>query len=122
MNAPIPAAPLEVLRVLRANGHEALLVGGCVRDLLLGRAPKDWDVATDALPDRIEALFPKTVAVGKAFGIIAVVCADDSMVEVATYRADVSGDAVDNAFGIWKGRDDIGDGLKYQRRLRGKRE
>ena len=88
MNAAIPAAPLEVLRVLRANGHEALLVGGCVRDLLLGRAPKDWDVATDALPDRIEALFPKTVAVGKAFGIIAVVCDDGSMVEVATYRAD----------------------------------
>ncbi|MBN8845091.1 MAG: ribbon-helix-helix protein, CopG family [Sphingomonadales bacterium] len=41
---------------------------------------------------------------------------------VAAYRADASGDAVDNAFGIWKGRDDIGDGLKYQRRLRGKRE
>ncbi len=41
---------------------------------------------------------------------------------VAAYRADVSGDAIDNAFGIWKDRDDIGDGLKYQRRLRGKRE
>ena len=41
---------------------------------------------------------------------------------VAAYRADASGDAVDNAFGIWKSRDDIGDGLKYQRRLRGKRE
>ena len=88
MNAPVPAAPLAVLRTLRENGHEAYLVGGCVRDLLLGRAPTDWDVATDALPDRIEALFPKTVAVGKAFGIIAVVCDDGSMVEVATYRAD----------------------------------
>lgn len=41
---------------------------------------------------------------------------------VAAYRADVSGDAIDNAFGIWKDRDDIGDGLEYQRRLRGKRE
>lgn len=41
---------------------------------------------------------------------------------VAAYRADASGDAIDNAFGIWKDRDDIGDGLKYQRRLRGKRE
>ena len=41
---------------------------------------------------------------------------------VAGYRADVSGDAIDNAFGIWRGRADIGDGLKYQRRLRGKRE
>ncbi|KQZ71600.1 CopG family transcriptional regulator [Sphingopyxis sp. Root214] len=41
---------------------------------------------------------------------------------VTAYRADVSGDAIDNAFGIWRARDDIGDGLKYQRRLRGKRE
>lgn len=41
---------------------------------------------------------------------------------VAAYRADASGDAIDNAFGIWKDRDDVGDGLKYQRRLRGKRE
>ncbi|MBJ7438226.1 MAG: ribbon-helix-helix protein, CopG family [Sphingopyxis sp.] len=41
---------------------------------------------------------------------------------VASYRADISGDAIDNAFGIWRDRDDIGDGLKYQRRLRGKRE
>ena len=41
---------------------------------------------------------------------------------VAAYRADSSGDAIDNAFGIWRARDDIGDGLKYQRRLRGKRE
>lgn len=88
MNAPVPAAPLAVLRTLRENGHEAFLVGGCVRDLLLGREPKDWDVATNALPDRIEALFLKTVAVGKAFGIIAVVANDGSMVEVATYRAD----------------------------------
>lgn len=41
---------------------------------------------------------------------------------VAAYRADSSGDAIDNAFGIWRGREDVGDGLKYQRRLRGKRE
>ncbi len=88
MNIPVPAAPLEILRTLRANGHEAWFVGGCVRDLLLGREPKDWDIATDALPDRIEALFPKTIAVGKAFGIIAVVPPEGAPVEVATYRAD----------------------------------
>lgn len=41
---------------------------------------------------------------------------------VAAYRADVAGDAIDNAFGIWRGREDVGDGLKYQRRMRGKRE
>ena len=88
MNAPVPAAPLSILRTLRENGHEAFLVGGGVRDLLLGRAPKDWDIATDALPARIESLFPKTVAIGKAFGIITVVPADGDPVEVATYRVD----------------------------------
>lgn len=88
MNPPIPAAPRRILETLRQHGHEAYLVGGCVRDLLLGREPKDWDIATDARPDRIEALFPKTLAIGKAFGIIAVVDADGSTVEVATYRAD----------------------------------
>ncbi|HAL91544.1 MAG TPA: phosphohydrolase [Verrucomicrobia bacterium] len=84
----MPAAPLRILETLRQNGHEAFFVGGCVRDLLLGRKPKDWDIATDALPDRIESLFPKTIAIGKAFGIIAVVPAEGAPVEVATYRAD----------------------------------
>jgi len=88
LNAPVPAAPLRILETLRQDGHEAWLVGGCVRDLLLGREPKDWDIATDALPDRIEALFPKTLAIGKAFGIIAVVPEEGAPVEVATYRAD----------------------------------
>ena len=88
MNPNLPAAPLNILRVLREAGHEAFFVGGCVRDLLLGRAPKDWDIATDALPDRIESLFPKTLAIGKAFGIIAVVPDQGEPVEVATYRAD----------------------------------
>ena len=88
MNPPIPAAPRRIWETLRQNGHEAYLVGGCVRDLLLGREPKDWDIATDARPDRVEALFPKTLAIGKAFGIIAVVADDGTTVEVATYRAD----------------------------------
>ncbi len=88
MKVNVPSAPLRILETIRRNGHEAFLVGGCVRDLLLGREPKDWDIATDALPDRIEALFPKTVAVGKAFGIIVVVPEDGPSVEVATYRAD----------------------------------
>lgn len=88
MNASVPAAPLKILRTLRENGHEAFLVGGGVRDLLLGREPKDWDIATNALPDRIESLFPKTIPLGKAFGIIVVVPDDGDPVEVATYRAD----------------------------------
>ena len=79
---------MNILRTLRENGHEAFLVGGGVRDLLLGREPKDWDIATDALPDRIESLFPKTIPLGKAFGIIMVVPDDGVPIEVATYRVD----------------------------------
>ncbi len=84
----IPPAPRQILVTLRQHGHEAFLVGGCVRDLLLNRPPKDWDIVTDALPDRIMALFPKTHAIGKAFGIITVVPEEGPPVEVATYRAD----------------------------------
>jgi tRNA nucleotidyltransferase/poly(A) polymerase len=49
----------DICRTLRASGHQAYLVGGCVRDILLGREPADYDVATDATPDRVQALFPK---------------------------------------------------------------
>ena len=54
----IPDGIRSIARVLRGAGHEAHLVGGCVRDLVRGVAPKDWDVATDARPDRLLALFP----------------------------------------------------------------
>ncbi len=90
MTASIPSESLEILQALRGAGHEAFLVGGCVRDLLLGREPKDWDIATDARPERVESLFPKTLPIGKAFGIIVVVPASGHAVEVATYRADSS--------------------------------
>src|SRR6266478_6340618 len=73
---------------LRSHGHEALLVGGCVRDILLGRKAVDYDVATDAAPDEVMAVFPESVAVGAQFGVIAVV-RDGLKVEVATFRADV---------------------------------
>ena len=72
---------------LRAAGWRALLAGGCVRDALLGREPHDFDVATDATPDEVERLFPKSVAVGKAFGVI-VVPYGDFQIEIATFRAD----------------------------------
>lgn len=61
-----------VARTLLANGHQAWIVGGAVRDLSLGLEPKDVDLATDALPERVESLFPKTSAIGKAFGTILV--------------------------------------------------
>ena len=73
---------------LRGSGHDALLVGGCVRDILLGRDPADYDVATDATPDKVMELFPDSVAVGAQFGVIAVY-RDGIKVEVATFRADV---------------------------------
>src|SRR5271165_5281791 len=78
---------LEVLKRLRAAGHTAYFAGGCVRDLLLGRTPKDWDVATDAPPNRVRVLFPNTQAVGAAFGVI-LVRYHGSVIEVATFRAD----------------------------------
>lgn len=77
----------EILRKIRAAGHTAFFAGGSVRDRLLGREPKDYDIATSALPDRIEALFPKTAAVGKAFGVILVV-QNGIETEVATFRED----------------------------------
>ena len=73
---------------LTAAGFDAVLAGGSVRDLLMGRAPQDFDVATGATPDVVETLFEKTVAVGKSFGVIVVISADGASIEVATYRQD----------------------------------
>ncbi len=73
---------------LQRNGHQALLVGGCVRDLLLGREPADFDVTTDATPERVMELFPESIAVGAQFGVVLVPC-DGLKVEVATFRSDV---------------------------------
>jgi poly(A) polymerase len=84
-------AAFSIAQRLREAGHQAFFAGGCVRDLLLGVVPKDYDVATSALPDRIVALFPKTFAVGAHFGVI-LVCQtiEDTEVatEVATFRND----------------------------------
>jgi poly(A) polymerase len=77
----------EIAAVLRGRRFKALLVGGCVRDLLLNRPPKDWDVATDATPTEILSLFPDANLVGAKFGVVLVrgACAQ---VEVATFRSD----------------------------------
>jgi putative nucleotidyltransferase with HDIG domain len=77
----------DIAARLRTAGHQAWLVGGCVRDLLLGLAPKDYDVATDARPDRIQELFPGSIQVGAHFGV-ALVRRDGAQVEVATFRSD----------------------------------
>jgi len=78
---------LEVVRRLAADGHEALLVGGPVRDLLLGTPPHDYDVATSAPPRAVQRLFPKVIPVGVAFGV-QIVLMPHSQLEVATFRAE----------------------------------
>lgn len=83
---PLDAAEI-VTTALTRRGHEAFLVGGCVRDILLGRGPKDYDVTTNAWPTMVQAIFPKTLAIGASFGVVVVVM-DDVQIEVATYRTD----------------------------------
>lgn len=78
----------DICARLKSEGHQAFLVGGCVRDLLLDRKPKDYDVATDARPDRILELFPRSGRVGAHFGVVLVRDGDGAQVEVATFRSD----------------------------------
>jgi poly(A) polymerase len=70
------SAAISVIRTLREHSHEAYLVGGCVRDLLLGREPADYDVSTDATPQEVMRIFPETYAVGAQFGVVLVPVAD----------------------------------------------
>lgn len=82
---------LDIVRKLRDAGYQALWAGGCVRDLLLGKKPQDYDVATNALPDEVRNLFGKrqTLAVGASFGVIIVRGPQsDCDVEVATFRSE----------------------------------
>ena len=92
-------AALHIVETLRAAGHEAYLAGGCVRDLLLGREPVDYDVATSATPEIVLNMFPRTFAVGAHFGVVLVAseagagCEEGSVgerrvTEVATFRSD----------------------------------
>jgi poly(A) polymerase len=86
----------KVCATLRAEGYQAFLVGGCVRDILLGRQPADYDVTTDATPLQVEAIFPGSLTVGAKFGVV-IVPADAQVspgdcrqqVEVATFRRDM---------------------------------
>jgi poly(A) polymerase len=88
-----------VVETLRQHGFQAYLVGGCVRDLLLEREPKDYDVATDATPSQVMAIFPQTYAVGAQFGVVLVPPnevqgnagegSQSNAVEVATFRSDI---------------------------------
>jgi poly(A) polymerase len=88
---------LFITRKLRAAGFEAYIVGGAVRDLLLGRKPKDFDVATDAHPRAIKKILPFSRIIGKRFRLVHVYFAGNKIIEVATFRSDVEGDT--NVFG-----------------------
>jgi len=87
-----------ICRTLRSKGYQAYFVGGCVRDILLHREPADYDVATDATPERVEQIFPNSLTVGAKFGVVVVVQEPEpneplgsaaATVEVATFRSDV---------------------------------
>jgi len=80
-------AAIAVIKTLVAAGHQALLAGGCVRDSLLGREAKDYDVATSARPDQVMKLFPGSKSVGAHFGVV-IVRHDAHHLEVATFRKD----------------------------------
>lgn len=85
------AFAVEVVRRLRAAGYAALWAGGCVRDQLLGLEPKDYDVATDAMPEQIRAVFGhrRTLGIGQAFGVITVLGPRGAgQIEIATFRRD----------------------------------
>ncbi|HBA84973.1 MAG TPA: phosphohydrolase [Verrucomicrobia bacterium] len=83
------AHALKIVQLLRQAGHQAFWVGGAVRDRLMGKEPVDIDVATSAQPEQVQALFPRHVAIGKAFGVIQVLLNDEPF-EVATFREDIA--------------------------------
>ena len=86
----IPKDALKILCMLKENGYEAYLVGGCVRDMYMDKMPNDWDITTSALPDEILSIFKPyfpVIEVGKRFGTIAVII-NKTQYEVTTYRSD----------------------------------
>src|SRR5712671_1353479 len=94
MNSPELAD--RICDTLRRHGHQAYFVGGCVRDLLLGREPADYDIATDAGPEEVMRIFPETYAVGAQFGVVLLPVPEEQRtatqsdtIEVATFRSDI---------------------------------
>ena len=85
----IPAGAAEIIDVLKSNGFDAYVVGGCVRDSLLGKVPKDWDICTSAKPDEVIRCFQnrRIIETGLKHGTVTVVVGDDQY-EVTTFRID----------------------------------
>src|SRR5207247_554264 len=86
-SSPMEKAARKVIARLRENGHIAYFAGGCVRDMVRGLIPKDYDSVTDARPEAVQGIFQRTVAVGAHFGVI-IVLEDGFQFEVATFRSD----------------------------------
>ena len=87
LNRPVLKTAISIVKALEAHGHAAYLVGGCVRDLVMGVDPREADIATSATPDVVQEIFPDTIAVGQQFGVI-LVRTDGLSFEVATFRSD----------------------------------
>lgn len=87
MKLAIPSSAEKILGILEENGYEAYVVGGCVRDSILGRLPDDWDITTSASPEQVKALFHRTVDTGLQHGTVTVLI-DKEGFEVTTYRVD----------------------------------
>jgi poly(A) polymerase len=86
---------ISIVRTLRDKGHQAYLVGGCVRDLLLKREPADYDVATDATPDEVMRIFPETYGVGVQFGVVLVPLPDSERAAIAATEGQESGPSLE---------------------------
>ena len=84
----VPTDVRQVITTLTGAGFESYLVGGCVRDFLLNRSIKDYDIATSARPDDVERLFPKVLEIGRAFGVMKVISEAGRPIEVATFRTE----------------------------------
>jgi poly(A) polymerase len=84
---PMKSTSLEIIAQLKEHGHQAYWAGGCVRDMLLGIEPKDFDIVTSALPNQIEDILEHTIPIGKEFGVILSI-KDGNSFEVATFRSD----------------------------------
>jgi len=91
---PVPSDILQIKDIFKKNGFKLYVVGGAVRDALLGKTPKDYDLATDAVPDKVEEMMKasglRTLPTGKAFGVINVFTSEGEY-EIATFRRDLSG-------------------------------
>jgi tRNA nucleotidyltransferase/poly(A) polymerase len=92
MDVRTPAAVIEIASRLRDAGHQAWAVGGAVRDALAGRAGGDWDLATDAHPQKVRRIFRRTVPIGIEHGTVGVMGSDGVLYEVTTFRRDVETD------------------------------